>query len=631
MNRIGRYLSSIFLFFLASGMMSLSLAQSVNVSASVSENVVGTEERLTYTIEIEGASLPSITAPEPPQVTGLTLNSSFPSTSRNIAIVNGEMTQSIGYSWVYSPVREGTATIDATTITVADETFTTEAIQITVVPQSQRPARQRRPNPLTDPFGIFDQDPADAPRPKISERDIYIDARPNKRTVYQNEAVTIEYGLYFRSGIQLRQSRLADSWDAEGFWREDLEVESRPVPQTVVRNGIRYNMIVLKRVVVFPTRTGSLQVDPLKIESEASVPLSSRETFFSLRNRYVPVELSSPPVMLDVRPLPDGAPDSFTGSVGSFELDAFVDRTSLEVGESLSLKATITGSGNIATMEGPVVELPGVFERYDPQVDSKLNRAGSAVRGSKTFDFILVPRSNGNFEIPPVEFAFFDTESRSYKTLTSDPFNISVSGSSVTMESIAIAAGSGFPIDDVAPLLTTANTWRTSTNSVLHRSLVPYLLIVLPLLALAVTFFVREHFDKISGDIGYARNRRANPLARKHLKEASSMLSEGDGSGYYAALERAVLGFVGDRLNLGEKGLTRPELNEVLESRSVDDETITLLNELLVECDMAQFSPVTPDRTVMDDALARATVLIDSLETAFSSFERRDAAREVTE
>ncbi|NND71845.1 MAG: protein BatD [Rhodothermales bacterium] len=628
---MGRYLATITVVCLALGISSRSHAQSVAVSASVSENTIGTEERLTYTIEVQGTSLPSITAPEPPQVTGLTLNSSFPSTSRNISIINGQMTQSIGYSWVYSPVREGRASIAATNVIVADETFTTEPIQISVVPQSQRPVRQRRPNPLTDPFGLLDQDPADAPKPEISDRDIYIDARPNKRTVYQNEAVTIEYGLYFRSGIQLRQSRLADSWDAEGFWREDLDVEARPVPQTIVRNGIRYNMIVLKRVVVFPTRTGELQVDPLKIESEASVPVSSRETFFSLRNRYVPVELSSPAVKLNVRPLPDGAPDSFTGAVGDFELDAFVDKTELEVGESLSLKATVTGSGNIATMEGPVIDTPGVFERYDPQVDSRLNRSGSNVRGSKVFDFILVPRSNGKFEISPVEFTFFDTGSRSYRTLSSDPFSITVSGNNVSLESIAIATGSGFPIDDIAPPLVDSDDWRTVRDGLLHRSILPYIFLIFPLLILTGTYFYQAHMDKISGDLGYARNRRANPLARKHLKEANEMLARGDGSGYYAALERAVLGFVGDRLNLGEKALTRPELGAALKERRVEQETVDSLNRLLAECDMAQFSPVSPERRVMNDALDRATALIDALEGAFVSYEQAQDEAEVVE
>ncbi len=599
-------------------------AQSVSVTASVNENTIGTEERLTYTVEVQGKTLPQIESPSPPSTTGLTLISTYPSTSRNISIVNGEMTQSIGYSWSYLPVQEGTATISAASITVGDETFETEPLTITVVPQSQRPVRRRQSNPLTDPFGMFDQDLDDTPPPEISDKDIFIETRPNKRRVYQNEPVTIEYELYFRSGIQLRQSRLADSWDAEGFWREDLDVEARPVPRTVVRNGIRYNMIVLKRVVVFPTRTGELTVDPLKIESEASVPLSARETFFSMRNRYVPVVLNSPAVKLDVSPLPSGAPDTFTGAVGRFSLDAFVDKSELEVGESLTLKASISGEGNIATLEQPSVTLPGIFERYDPQVESNIRRTGNVIRGTKDFEYILVPRSNGTFEIPPVTFTYFDPSARAYKTEKAGETTVTVTGTSIPFESVAIETGSGFPVDDVAPILTSTERWQRISSGVLHKSAYPYLLLLLPIGLLAAGYLIKKQTDRIAGDVVYARNRRANPLAKLHLKNASEKLAAGDSNGYYEALEKAVTGFVGDRLNIGEKALTRDDLTAILERHSVPQSTRTDLKTLLAECDMAQFSPVAPDREAMSLAHDRASHIIQELEDAFLAHEAKE-------
>lgn len=596
-------------------------AQDVNVTASVNENTIGTEERLTYTIEVQAKTLPQIEAPQPPSVTGLTLNSPYPSTSRNISIINGQMTQSIGYTWSFTPVQEGRASIAAATVEIEDEEYTTEPISINIIPQSQRPARRRQNNSLFDPFDMFDKELEETPPPEIADTDIFIQTRPNKRSVYQNEPVTIEYELYFRSGIQLRQSRLADSWDAEGFWREDLSVEARPVPKTVVRNGVRYNMIVLKRVVVFPTRTGELTVDPLQIESEASVPLSSRETFFSMRNRYVPVELKSPAVRLEVKPLPDGAPASFNGAVGKFELDAFVDKSELEVGESLSLKTTISGEGNIATLEEPVVNLPGIFEQYDPHVESNITRAGNAIRGSKVFDYILVPRSNGSFEIPPVEFTYFDPSAREYKTLASSSVDVTVTGSSIPYESIAIEVGSGFPIDDVAPIIMADSHWRRASNRLLHRSFYPYAMMILPAALLGAGFLVKRQSDKLAGDVVYARKRRANPLAKRHLKIASEKLSTGDKNGYYEALEKAVTGFVGDRLNVGEKALTRTDLSSLLKEKDVPESTLADLNNLLAECDLARFSPAAPDRSAMGVALERATHIIHELEDAFVKFE----------
>ena len=189
-------------------------------------------------------------------------------------------------------------------VTAKGQVYTTKPIAISIVPQSQRPQRTNR-QARRDPFGLRRApatNQAEAKAPSISKRDIFIRALPSARNVVQNQQVNIEYHLYFREGMQLRQSRLADSWDAEGFWREELDVERRPVPKTVVENGLRYNTIVLKRVAVFPTRTGSLTIDPLRIEAEAYVPNRSADPFdqfFSFRQRYEPVEVASETVKVN--------------------------------------------------------------------------------------------------------------------------------------------------------------------------------------------------------------------------------------------------------------------------------------------------------------------------------------------
>ena len=210
--------------------------------------------------------------------------------------------------------------------------------------------------------------------------------------------------------MQLRQSRLADSWDAEGFWREELDVERRPIPKTIVENGLRYNTITLKRVAVFPTRTGELTVDPLKIEVEAYIPSRSGDPFdqfFSFRPRYEPVEVASRSVKIDVSSLPENSPDDFLGAVGAFRVEADVDRAEVQVGEPIEIELTISGTGNMATIEPPNFEPPGVFEQYDPQVKTDINRSGRQITGTKTLTYVLVPRSNGVFQIPQVTLSFF--------------------------------------------------------------------------------------------------------------------------------------------------------------------------------------------------------------------------------
>lgn len=581
-----------------------SAAQDIRVTALVSETTIGTEEELTYTVEIQGEALPEITTPEPPRTTGLALASTYPSTSRNISVVNGDMSVSIGFTWRFRPLEEGKAVIQPATIVAGGKSYTTNSVTVEVVPQSERPARRRLLGGGSGPS-------------EISERDLFIRANPSKRRVFQNEQIILEYGLYFRDGIQLRQSRLADSWDAEGFWREELAVESRPVPRVVVENGIRYNMIVLKRVAVFPTRSGSLEIDPLKIQSEASPAFGSRDPFFALRSRYQPIELSSKPIRIESVDYPTPAPESFRGAVGRYTMDVSLDRSDLEVGESAQLTVVISGTGNVATLEGPEVELPGIFEEYDPNVESSVNRSGSAVRGSKTFTYVLIPRSNGTFEIPPVEFSYLNPADRSYETLTSDAFRVSVTGDVASL-SPAIATAGGLPVDDIPPILTEARRWRAARTP-LHRSPLVYGLVVLPLMLAAAAIAWKRREGRIATDVQYARRRRANPIAKKVLREAESLRSAGDARAFYSAIDAAVRGFVGDRLNVGEKAMTIGEFCATVGANGAEAQTVTTISTLLEECERARFAPVSPDPRVVDTALERATTVIEDLNVQLNS------------
>ena len=595
-------------------------AQEVNVTATVSGTTIGTEEGVSYKIEIQGGTNNDVERPKAPSATGLTLSQPVPSTQQSMSIVNGRMSQSISFEWVYYPEGEGTAEIGSTQVVAKGKTFTTRPIEITVVPQSQRPQRQQnRRRPFGSPFGQPSQQPA-APPPAITTKDIFIRAIPSDRNVYRNEQVNIEYQLYYREGMQLRQSRLADSWDAEGFWREELDVERRPIPRTVVENGLRYNTIVLKRVAVFPTRTGSLSVDPLKIEVEAYIPTRSGDPFdqfFSFRPRYEPVEVASSPVTIKVADLPDNAPDDFLGAVGAFRVEARVDQAEVEVGEPVQVELTLTGTGNMATIEPPHFEPPGVFEQYDPQVDIQIVRSGQQIRGTKTLTYVLVPRSNGVFQIPQVSLSFFNPEHGRYESLNPRPTTVRVNGTP-SAGAAAITSSSGLPVDDIAGLLTDGATWNRLEPTPIHHSSWVYILLGLPMLALVGLVVYQKHADRLSGDQIYARNRRAHPVAKKHLKKAETLLVENDARSFYQEIERALLSFIGNRLNIADKGLTYQQLDNELQRRGVGNEVRKRFIDIMHECDRVRYAPILPDQNAMNTACDRAYALIVDLDHVFS-------------
>lgn len=588
------------------------LAQDVSVQASVKETTIGTEEALTYTITVQGSDGSNIRTPVPPDTEGLSLLQSIPGTSRNVSIINGRVSQSISFNWTYRPVAEGRARLGSTSVTVGGRSYDTEPIDVRVVPQSQRPAR----TPRRDPFGsLFNQQQQAEPPEQPDERDIFIRAVPSRRTAFRNEQITVQYRLFFRDGIQLRQSRLTDSWDAEGFWREELDVDTRPVPQVVIENGLRYNTIVLKRAALFPTRTGELRVDPLRIETEAMVP-SSRDpfqSFFALRSRFTPVELASEPITIDTRPLPDGAPDSFNGAVGTLGMTARLSRNAVEVGESVELTVRISGTGNIATLDAPALRLPASFERYDPRIETIIDRSGGSLNGVKTFSWVIIPRANGTYELPPVEFSWFDPGREEYRIIRSEPFTVEVTGSASVPSSI-VATTNGLPVDDFAPAFRTASEWTATVDRPLHRSWWAWMLLALPLGVLGGVLAWDRYHSRLATDVSWARGRRAHPLSRRHLRQAADLMAEGRTAAFFEELDRAVLGFVGNRLNVAERGFTRSGLRSLLSGRGVPPDVLDRLMRLLDHCDRGRYAPASETPDDLDHALDEASDLIPILD-----------------
>jgi hypothetical protein len=430
--------------------------------------------------------------------------------------------------------------------------------------------------------------------------------------------VTLRYELYFREGIQLRQSRLTDSWDAEGFWREELDVDTRPVPRAVVEGGLRYNTITLKRAAVFPTRAGNLAIDPLKIETEAVLPSRSRDPvaqLFALGTRYAPVELESPALSVRVDPLPGGAPSGFAGAVGQYRMSVRFDRTEVAVGSSVQMTLTIQGTGNIATLSPPVFEIPGAFERYEPRETLAIDRSGDVLKGSKTFEYVLVARSHGRFELPAIEFSYFDPAAGRYAVDRSAPVTLTVTGNSDALP-IARATAGGLPVDDIAGPVLSEVAWVRTDRALLHRSAWSYLLILLPAGIVAGLWITDRRARILAANPSISRLRQAHPLARKHLARAGTLLAAGQERPFYEELARALLGFVGNRLDVSEHGMTRERLSSVLVDSGVDEALSHDLTSFLESCDLARFSPVVPGLDRMEDDRDRASDLLVRLDSA---------------
>ncbi len=578
----------------------IAAAQSVSVRAYVDRNAVEVGEQVAFTLEVEGANLSRVGTPAAPAVEGLAMLSRSPSLRRSASIINGVSSQSVAYTWVLRPVKAGSARIGPVRIEIDGRAYKTSPIVVTVSGNaSSAPGAQSG--------GGQEEESA------FSQRDLFLRVVPSAQTAFVNEQIILAYRLYFKQGVQVRESRMTDSWDADGFWREDLEIEQRPTPEVVVENGIRYNVITLKRVALFPTRPGTLRVEPLRIQTEAYLPFTGRglEQFFGFGRGMEQVSLQSPPLEVRAKALPPGAPAGFAGAVGTFRLQTRTGDTRLEAGEALELTATVEGSGNLATLAPPRVEVPGAFERYDPQADVSLARGGAGISGEKSFRYVFVPRVNGRFDLPAVRFSYFDPQAGVYRTDSSATATVIVEGAAAEASRSPAAR---LPVDDIAGMMEGEVTWVQTGRKPLHRQVWPYAALLLPPALLAAALLVLARRRRMEADPQALRSRRATPAARRSLREAERLLREGSARAFYGEIERAVLGFISNRMGIPERGLTRERLGEALANEGIPEPVRARIGAMLEECDRARFAPVGPDREAMQTACRRAEGIISDLD-----------------
>lgn len=444
----------------------------VTVTMEAQPSEVGVDEEVTVHVQVEGAPLAAVEIPDPPDATNLVLQDPTPQTESELSFDEGELTRRASIRWRYVPVEVGLGRIDPVTVRVREEDYTTAEIRVRVVSSDRgrsrtTPSRDGR----VDPPAQLQGSRADGLEP----RDILIRGSASADTAYENEQVRVEYRLFFRPGIRLRQSQMVDAWDAPGFWREELDVASRPTPRTTELFGEAYRAIVLKRVALFPTRTGDLQVDPLRIEAEARPGQRDARS----PGGYERVTLSSEVLSVRARPLPADAPAAFDGAVGAFSLDSVIRADSVEVGDAVELTVRIHGTGNVATISPPVIEAPQDFDVYDPSVDTEIDRGGSVVRGTKTFTYTLVPRSNGRFTLSPIVFAYFDPQAEEYRTLRSETSMLRVTGD--VPPPIEGRTGEGFPIDNLADPIEDNVRWVASDRSLLYAQPWSFAAVLVPI------------------------------------------------------------------------------------------------------------------------------------------------------
>ena len=583
-------------------------AQDIQVRAFLSSARVGFGGQFVLNVEISGTQQ---TDSEPvlpdTEEFGQYLGSG---TSTSMQIVNGRTSVALTYQFRFQAIKDGVFEIGPVKVTAGGETYETEPISLIV---SDTPAPQG---------GIADTgEPAD----RVSPEDVFIETEVSRTTAFENEPVVVSYRIFTQ--VQVDGYSITALPQTTGFWTEELEQSNAPQVENVVRDGSQYATAVIRRVALFPTGPGERTLEPLGIEAQVRVPDRRRRDIFGdffggsgLFDRRVPVAVASRPVTIEVQPLPTaGRPASFTGHVGELDLSTSVDRASVAANEAVTFRLDVTGTGNLRALTPPEITFPGEFEVFPPETSDDIAPGGGSIRGTRSYEYVLIPRAPGSVTIPSVEMAYFDAVSGSYGTTRSQPVEIAVTGDAAAVSTEAGTVPSAVDaIREEIRFIHIGTPEFRRTGVPLHSTAGFWIVLLLPMAAVAGAAAVRRHRDRIEGDVAYARVRRARRMARKRLARAKG-LAAGDPRDFYAEVAGALQGFLADKLNVAEAGLVREGAGSLARRRGVSEETLERLFGCLDDCDLQCFAPAGAEREAPEQVLERAAAIMGDLARELSS------------
>lgn len=601
---INLYIKIFLLLFLLQG--NFLFAQEVIFKASAPKGVVKNEQfRLTYTLNKEGKDIRL-----PADIDGFDiLFGPSVSSSYSTQIINGKSTSQSSFSYTYILVapEEGSFTIGPASITVNGSNYKSNSLQINVLPPDKEAEKsQLSPSPSTSASSSTE----------IKKTDAFIRAIVSKNRIYEQEGFMVTFKLY--TTLDVVDFGRIEFPEFEGFLVEELDVPSNQQLQLEHYDGRNYYTAVLRKTLLFPQRSGKMTIPSGRLEMVFSVPSGKKvSSFFGMQEVNVDVKkpMITNPITIDVSALPAGKPSSFKGAVGSFTFAPSISTQKITANEPLTITLKISGTGNQKLIQNPEVEFPTNFELYDPTINNELTAGPNGLSGTRTIEYLVIPRYEGDYQIPPVEFSYFDINSRSYKTVKSPSYSLTVlkgdpskatASSYVNQQQVRVE-------QDIRYIKTEKPTFL-KTDNFFVGSLGYWLWYVVPFVLLCLFFVLYRKQMKLNANIALMRNKRANKVAKRRLKLAEGYLKKHDKENFYNEILRALWGYFSDKLSIPGASLTRNNIGAELSNYGVDESLIQKFMKILDTCEFARYAPVE-STAAMDDIYQETSDAIGKMET----------------
>ena len=568
-------------------LQTLLAAQEVKFEAKVSKNSLGLNENLqvSFAINQDGDNF------SPPDFEGFRLvGGPFQSTS--YSWMNGVKSFNRSFTYILQPTKKGTFTIKSASIEFNNEIYKTAPIKISVTDAIQQP---KDPN---------------SPDYKAGEG-IHLVAEVSKGNPYVNEPLTVVYKLYFDPRFIVRNVREVANPKYNGFWSQHIDIKKlEAVPGTY--NGQDYAMVVWRKVILYPLEAGNKPLEPLSIVLDVDVPTRKRIGFMeTMTYETTKKTVSAGAKSINVKPLPEkGKPENFTGAVGNFDFTVKASKTQLKAGESLDLVVTASGNGNLKLFQLPKPEFPNAFEVFDPQHKEEVNTPLTGMTGKISDTYTIIPQFKGNYTIKPQTFSYFDLNSNSYKTVTSEPIEITVlegnavAGSNQNDNKKPVVKNDTFQYIKLTSYLTPIN------KTPFFGSNLFYGLLAAPFILLPIIILARKKKEARDADEFGNRVRRNTKLAKKFLADAKKQM--GNKVPFYMAMEKALHNFLKAKLHIETSEMSKENIQELLLNKKASEATVGQFITLMNDCEFARYTPSS--EVAMQQDYNKAVEVISELE-----------------
>jgi len=563
----------IFLFFWITSISNLKAQEnSVSFEAILSKKSLGINEKLRVDFKMnkDGDNF------TPPNFTGFKVVGG-PNQSVSNMWVNGKRTFSKIYSYFLSPIKKGSVTIGQATIEIDNKIYKTLPVKISI----------------SESVSIS-KDPSD-PNYVVNEN-LHLVAEVSNISPFLNEGISIIYKLYYSPQINVTNVGEIETPEFENFWSQNIKIPRLQIERGSYK-GDNYNFVTWKKIVLYPQKSGKLEVLPLSLDVSVDVPTNRRDFFGNRIYNQVSKKVTAGKRSINVKVLPLNSPESFNGAVGKFDIKLKTNKTELNASESLQATVKVSGNGNLKLFSTPSIKVPSSLEKYDPEYNEKVSTNLTGMKGFISNTYTLVPQFQGKYPIKPVEFTFFNPKSNKYETIYSDEIIINVLEGPLSFQEKNINSSSTTKSKNILPSINQFKFIKTDSDLVKINSkpfiysLSFYLILIFPVLAILLLVIFFKSNNITSSKLKESKSRRANKLAKKYLSDARKNLENKDM--FYVALEKALHNFLKSKLFIETSDYSKEKISKLLYSKDIEKESLELFIKLIENCEFARFTPAS--------------------------------------